>query len=684
MESAQFTESETGQKSSGHMAEGTSSQWHINKVERHMAYTLVQSIVLSGHLHQSKSGVVFVNRHIYRWNQRSLLSQKQRTWALISFREGARSLMTVYPGVELPGLHGGVFSFFVRTNIADVIWTLLKLGIVFVTRVTYHWNQRISETQNQVRKYDVEKHMGYPKMGGCQVSFLISMGDKGPRALTFLTHITICIIFVNCDIYHWNQRSLLSQKQRSLLSQKQVRKVVVTWRALFGNKAREVERHMAYTLVQSIFSSGHLHQSKSGIVFVTHVTYHWNQRISETQNQVRKYDVRISGVISHLGRVPATVQPLPSEIKARRSLLSQKQVRKVVVTWRALFGNKAREVERHMAYTLVQSIFSSGHLHQSKFNESLFIKNDFKAKKAKFSLTFLRVFQLVNDVKCWAQQCPLNVSVIWTLLKSGIVFVTHVTYHWNQRISETQNQVRKYDGVRTLMTLYPGRKTHGLPKNGFKFFVWTFITEKSDNGGCQVSFLISMGDKGPRALIFLTHITICIIFVERHMAYTLVQSIFSSGHLHQSKVRITLNNSVRTLNGSVIWTLLKLGIVFVTRVTYHWNQRISETQNQVQKHMGYPKMGGCQVSFLISMGDKGPRALIFLTHITICIIFVNCDIYRWNQRSLLSQKQGGYQVIDDTSPRKVTMYAKKIAYVRISGVISHLWRVPGQFPQFHG
>jgi phosphate starvation-inducible membrane PsiE len=68
------------------------------------------------------------------------------------------------------------------------------------------------------------------------------------------------------------------------------------------------------------------------------------------------------------------------------------------------------------------------------------------------------------------------------------------------------------------------------------------------------------------------------------MAYTLVQSIFSSGHLHQSKVRITLNNSVRTLNGSVIWTLLKLGIVFVTRVTYHWNQRISETQNQVRKY----------------------------------------------------------------------------------------------------
>ncbi|PRP76036.1 hypothetical protein PROFUN_01752 [Planoprotostelium fungivorum] len=49
--------------------------------------------------------------------------------------------------------------------------------------------------------------------------------------------------------------------------------------------------------------------------------------------------------------------------------------------------------------------------------------------------------------------------------------------------------------------------------------------------------------------------------VERHMAYTL------------SKVRITLNISV-------ICTLLKLGIVFVTSVIYHWNQRISESQDQ--------------------------------------------------------------------------------------------------------
>ncbi|PRP72904.1 hypothetical protein PROFUN_16908 [Planoprotostelium fungivorum] len=373
---------------------------------------------------------------------------------------------------------------------------MFKSGIVFVTRVTYHWNQRISETQNQV-----QKHMGYPKMGGCQVSFLISMGlshcptvtirDKGPRALIFLTHITICIIFVNRDIYHWNQRSLLSQKQ--------------------------VERHMAYTLRNMDFAqvrhcfcdlcdipleSAHLRDSESGTK--TH---------GLPKNGFRFF---VRTFITE----KTTVQPLPSEIKARRSLLSQKQ------------GTSSQwhidKVERHMAYTLVQSIFSSGHLHQSKVR-----------------------ITLNNSVR------TLNGSVIWTLLKSGIVFVTRVTYHWNQRISETQNQVQKHMGYPKMVRI-SGVISH-LGR------VPATVQPLPSEIKARVRYLE------------ITH-------VERHMAYTLVQSIFSSGHLHQSKVRITLNNSVRTLNGSVIWTLLKSGIVFVTRVTYHWNQRISETQNQVRKY----------------------------------------------------------------------------------------------------
>ncbi|PRP87339.1 hypothetical protein PROFUN_01601 [Planoprotostelium fungivorum] len=63
--------------------------------------------------------------------------------------------------------------------------------------------------------------------------------------------------------------------------------------------------------------------------------------------------------------------------------------------------------------------------------------------------------------------------------------------------------------------------------------------------------------------------------VERHMGYTVV---------------------VRRLNISVIPTLLKLGIVFVTSVIYHWNQRVSESQDQVSSNRttpGLPSSGIC-------------------------------------------------------------------------------------------
>ncbi|PRP77213.1 hypothetical protein PROFUN_15765 [Planoprotostelium fungivorum] len=100
---------------------------------------------------------------------------------------------------------------------------------------------------------------------------------------------------------------------------------------------------------------------------------------------------------------------------------------------------------------------------------------------------------------------------------------------------------------------------------------------------------------------------------------------------------------------------------------------LTTANKPVEKHMGYPKM--VRISGVISHlwrvpgqfpqfhGDKGPRALTFLTHIIICIIFVNCDIYRWNQRISESQKQGGYQVIDDTSFRE--KYAICIVYVTV-------------------
>ncbi|PRP80018.1 hypothetical protein PROFUN_12305 [Planoprotostelium fungivorum] len=64
------------------------------------------------------------------------------------------------------------------------------------------------------------------------------------------------------------------------------------------------------------------------------------------------------------------------------------------------------------------------HIRTKQFNESLFIKNDFKPKKAKFSLTFLQVFQLVNDVKCWAQQnWPNNCNFAQEEIQKVLLFL---------------------------------------------------------------------------------------------------------------------------------------------------------------------------------------------------------------------------------------------------------------------
>ncbi|PRP80960.1 hypothetical protein PROFUN_11074 [Planoprotostelium fungivorum] len=59
-----------------------------------------------------------------------------------------------------------------------------------------------------------------------------------------------------------------------------------------------------------------------------------------------------------------------------------------------------------------------------QFNESLFIKNDFKSKKAK---EFPQVFQFVSDVKCWAQQFKLMTDswryycYLYQIHKDGLV-----------------------------------------------------------------------------------------------------------------------------------------------------------------------------------------------------------------------------------------------------------------------
>ncbi|PRP78354.1 hypothetical protein PROFUN_13749 [Planoprotostelium fungivorum] len=320
---------------------------YTDKVERHMAYTLVPSIFSSGHWYQSKVRITLNNS--------------------------------------------------VCTLNSSVIWTLLRLDIIFVTRVTYHWNQRISESQKQVGYQVIDdtssryKNTWATQKSYVRISGVISHLGRVPglRALIFLTHITICIIFVNQDIYRWNQRSLLSQKQVERHMAYTLSKVRIT----LNNSLRRLNSSVIWTLLKLGIVSGGCQVSFLSsmgrctdkgpraltflmhiiicIIFVNRDIYHWNQR----------------------------------------SLLSQKQVRKVVVTWRALSGNNAHEVERHMAYTLVPSIFSSGHWYQSKVR-----------------------ITLNNSV------CTLNSSVIWTLLRLDIIFVTRVTYHWNQRISESQKQ----------------------------------------------------------------------------------------------------------------------------------------------------------------------------------------------------------------------------------------------------
>ncbi|PRP76727.1 hypothetical protein PROFUN_11730 [Planoprotostelium fungivorum] len=84
-------------------------------------------------------------------------SQKRCIW------EGARSLMTVYPGVELPGLHGGVFSFFVRTNIAES-YVPLRVG-------TEKTDMAPSLNEISAHKWLLNHHL------------TITIRDKGPRAL---------------------------------------------------------------------------------------------------------------------------------------------------------------------------------------------------------------------------------------------------------------------------------------------------------------------------------------------------------------------------------------------------------------------------------------------------------------------------------------------------------------------
>ncbi|PRP86178.1 hypothetical protein PROFUN_05694 [Planoprotostelium fungivorum] len=159
---------------------------HFFQVERHMAYTVCMyakywrnmhfdqvghrfrdqcDIPLeSARLRESGSeqhlaypGVVSVStsdRLAYKW----LYLSWERLLPLFSFTvviSASVRVRMMYAGVSDPHLP------------KCVICTLLKLGIVFVTSVIYHWNQRISESQDQNNTWPTQEWYLFPPPTVC-------------------------------------------------------------------------------------------------------------------------------------------------------------------------------------------------------------------------------------------------------------------------------------------------------------------------------------------------------------------------------------------------------------------------------------------------------------------------------------------------------------------------------------
>ncbi|PRP85275.1 hypothetical protein PROFUN_06877 [Planoprotostelium fungivorum] len=180
--------------------------------------------------------IVFVNRDIYRWNQRSLLSQKQVRKLVVMpralFGNSARKAifhLGKVSGVELPGLHGGVFSFFVRTNIAE--------------------KRRAPGLFSQFPRVEVRKLVVMPRalFGNSARKAIFHLGKVSGVELPGL-HGGVFSFFVRTNIAEKRRApGLFSQfprVERISESQKQVRKVVVMPRALFGNSARKAIFHL--------------------------------------------------------------------------------------------------------------------------------------------------------------------------------------------------------------------------------------------------------------------------------------------------------------------------------------------------------------------------------------------------------------------------------------------------------
>ncbi|PRP84358.1 hypothetical protein PROFUN_07659, partial [Planoprotostelium fungivorum] len=127
---------------------------HFSQVERHMAYTLVSSVRtlrLSVQMALSQLGTTFTTFLFHRWNQRICLSQNNVCWmmwvgsGLTPWFHGVPTVM-IRGACQILGRVAGQFSHFSQVE-RHMAYTLL--GVVFVTSVIYHWNQRISESQDQ-------------------------------------------------------------------------------------------------------------------------------------------------------------------------------------------------------------------------------------------------------------------------------------------------------------------------------------------------------------------------------------------------------------------------------------------------------------------------------------------------------------------------------------------------------
>ncbi|PRP76159.1 hypothetical protein PROFUN_15223 [Planoprotostelium fungivorum] len=90
------------------------------------------------------------------------------------------------------------------------------------------------------------------------------------------------------------------------------------------------------------------------------------------------------------------------------------------------------------------------HIRTKQFNESLFIKNDFKPKKAKFSLTFLRVFQFVNDVKCWAQHHRRIQKLLLPLVAPSSSQSSFPTEYTSKHFTVTKHAPKAFENLADL------------------------------------------------------------------------------------------------------------------------------------------------------------------------------------------------------------------------------------------